>query len=81
MSTLLLELIQVPKRFATFEDNVMTADIANQCYRLSRDGVLDMYDPPTHILLVIRYFTAVFHFMAGRKAAWSKSFSYSKLIS
>lgn len=80
MSRSRIKLNQVPKRFATFEDSALTADIADQCYRLSRDGVLDMYDPPTDILLVIRYFTAVFHFMLGRKAAWSEYIRWVELI-
>jgi hypothetical protein len=56
-----------------YDDSETIADIASRCLRLSRICVLDLYDPPSDTLVIIRYFHAVYYFMTGRRAAWGTS--------
>lgn len=63
---------QVPKIYLPFDEATSISDLGRACYRLSRDTLQDLYDPPADILVTIRYFDAVFNFMTGKRAVWGE---------
>lgn len=64
-----LSLLQVPKDFLPYDEDIR--GIAARCHKVSQENIF--YDPPTIMLVTIRYLNAVYHFVLGNKGAWSES--------
>lgn len=47
--------------------------LAARCIRASRVVSIDLYDPPTLDMVIIRYFDSVFYSLTGKKGSWGAS--------
>ena len=62
---------QVPKVLLPFQDEA-PIDIATRCMRASRAVSIALYDPPSLVMITIRYFDSVFASLTGQPGAWGK---------
>ncbi|CED83905.1 quinate utilization pathway activator [Phaffia rhodozyma] len=74
MSTLAATLVQVPKVYVPVE-NSQVRGLAGRCQKASRAITINAYDPPTFLMVIIRYFDCVYHFVIGKPGANTASFA------
>ena len=61
----------MPKALLPFQDEA-PIDIATRCIRASRAVSVTLYDPPSLVMITIRYFDSVFASLTGQPGAWGE---------
>ncbi|CAE6427039.1 hypothetical protein ACGC1H_004634 [Rhizoctonia solani] len=73
MSTLATTLMQAPRSYIPM-DRPSVRRLAQQCHEASRHITVASYDPPTSMMVVIRYFDTCYHFCEGHDATSHAAF-------
>ncbi|KAG9121985.1 hypothetical protein FRC07_001815 [Ceratobasidium sp. 392] len=73
MSTVASTLVQAPRSYLPM-DRPSVRRLAQTCHEASRHISVASYDPPTSMMVVIRYFDTVYHFCEGHDATSHAAF-------
>lgn len=73
MSTVASTLVQAPRSYIPM-DRPSVRRLAQQCHEASRHITVASYDPPTSMMVVIRYFDTCYHFCEGHDATSHAAF-------
>ncbi|CEL52150.1 Transcriptional activator protein acu-15 OS=Neurospora crassa (strain ATCC 24698 / 74-OR23-1A / CBS 708,71 / DSM 1257 / FGSC 987) GN=acu-15 PE=1 SV=2 [Rhizoctonia solani AG-1 IB] len=73
MSTVASTLVQAPRSYIPM-DRPSVRRLAQQCHEASRHITVTSYDPPTSMMVVIRYFDTCYHFCEGHDATSHAAF-------
>ncbi|KIY71708.1 hypothetical protein CYLTODRAFT_418615 [Cylindrobasidium torrendii FP15055 ss-10] len=73
MSTVASTLVQVPRSYLPM-DRPAVRRLAQTCYEASRLITVSSYDPPSSMLVIIRYFDCCYHFCEGHDATQHAAF-------
>ncbi|QRV86496.1 Fungal specific transcription factor domain [Ceratobasidium sp. AG-Ba] len=73
MSTVASTLVQAPRSYIPM-DRPSVRRLAQTCHEASRHITVASYDPPTSMMVVIRYLDTVYHFCEGHDATSHASF-------
>ncbi|KAG8746600.1 hypothetical protein FRC10_004452 [Ceratobasidium sp. 414] len=73
MSTVASTLVQAPRSYIPM-DRPSVRRLAQTCHEASRHISVASYDPPTSMMVVIRYFDTVYHFCEGHDATSHAAF-------